>query len=145
MEHSKNRCRKFNLKKKPPSSPDQRWTYLLQRRIRDAKAAQPHVCEHLLQLPKQAGIGSMFEAFVGEQIGQLLPDGLDQLGIGDVMVDECGDAVYIPWRKKTLQLWKQGFSIIIKSETRRKKHLKWFRCWDSGVNLSWKNLCGLES
>lgn len=65
----------------------------------------------------------MFEAFVGEQIGQLLSDGLDQLRIGDVMVDEGGDAVYIPWREKTLQLWKQSF-YQNKNRDKKKKTLE---------------------
>lgn len=43
----------------------------------------------------------MFEALTGEQIGQLLADGLDQLGFGDVVVDEAGEAVYIPWEEDT--------------------------------------------
>lgn len=71
--------------------------YLLQWCIRDPKAAEAHVSERLLQLPEQAGIRSMFEALVGEKIGQLLADGLDQLGFRDVVVDETSDAFYIPW------------------------------------------------
>lgn len=41
----------------------------------------------------------MFEALVGEQIGQLLANHLDQLGFRDVVVDEASDAVYIPWEE----------------------------------------------
>lgn len=73
--------------------------YLLQWCIRDPKAAEAHVSKRLLQLPEQAGIRSMFEAFIGEQIGQLLADHLDQLGFRDVVVDEASDAVYIPWEE----------------------------------------------
>lgn len=39
----------------------------------------------------------MLEALAGEQVGQLLADGLDQLGFGDVVMDEAGDALHIPW------------------------------------------------
>lgn len=41
----------------------------------------------------------MFEALTGEQIGQLLADGLDQLGFGDMVVDKASDALYVPWEK----------------------------------------------
>lgn len=41
----------------------------------------------------------MFEALIGEQIGHLLANRLDQLGFGDVVVDETSDAVYIPWEE----------------------------------------------
>lgn len=41
----------------------------------------------------------MLEALIGEQIRQLLADHLDQLGFGDVVVDEASDAVYIPWEE----------------------------------------------
>ena len=41
----------------------------------------------------------MFEALIGEQVGQLLADHLDQLGFRDVVVDEAGDAVDIPWEE----------------------------------------------
>lgn len=39
----------------------------------------------------------MLEALTGEQVGQLLADGLDQLGFGDVVMDEAGDVLHIPW------------------------------------------------
>lgn len=74
--------------------------YLLQRRIWDPEAAEAHVSECLLQLPEQAGIRSVFEALVGQQVGQLLPDVLDQLGFRDVVVDEASDAVYITWEDR---------------------------------------------
>lgn len=73
--------------------------YLLQWCIWDPKAAEAHVSERLLQLPEQAGVRAMFEALVGEEIGQLLADGLDQLGFRDVVVDETSDAFYIPWEE----------------------------------------------
>jgi len=41
----------------------------------------------------------MFEPFVGEQIGQLLSNRLNQLGIRDVVVDETRDVVYVPWEE----------------------------------------------
>lgn len=37
----------------------------------------------------------MFEALVGEQVGQLLTDGLNQFGFRDVVVNEAADAVHI--------------------------------------------------
>lgn len=40
----------------------------------------------------------MFEPLIGEQVGKLLTDGLDQFGLRDVVEDETGDAVYIPWK-----------------------------------------------
>lgn len=40
----------------------------------------------------------MLEALIGQQVGQLLADRLDQLGFGDVVVDEASDAVDIPLR-----------------------------------------------
>lgn len=39
----------------------------------------------------------MLEGPAGEQVGQFLADGLDQLGLGDVVMDEAGDALRIPW------------------------------------------------
>lgn len=71
--------------------------YLLQRRVGDPEAAEAHVGERLLQLPEQTGVRPMLEALTGEQVGQLLADGLDQLGFGDVVMDEAGDALHIPW------------------------------------------------
>lgn len=43
----------------------------------------------------------MLETFIGEQIGQLLADHLNQLGFGDVVVDEACDAINIPLEGKT--------------------------------------------
>lgn len=42
----------------------------------------------------------MFEALIGEQIGQLLANHLNQLGFRDVVVDEASDAVYIAWEEE---------------------------------------------
>lgn len=69
--------------------------YLLQGRVRDPKAAEAHVSQGLLQLPEQAGVCSVFEASVGQQVGQLLTDALYQLGLRDVVVDEAADALHV--------------------------------------------------
>lgn len=79
--------------------------HLLQWCIGDAEAAEAHVSQRLLQLPEQAGIRPVFEALIGQQVGQLLADHLDQLGFGDVVVDEGSDAVYIPWEEDH-HLWR---------------------------------------
>lgn len=88
-----------------------RWRpYLLQWCVRDAEAAEAHVTKRLLQLPEQAGVRSMFEALIWEQIGQLLANDLDQLGFRDVVVDEGSDAVYIPWEedRKKIIIYGEG-------------------------------------
>ena len=77
----------------------ERFPHLLQGCVGDAEAAEAHVGEGLLQLPEQTGIRPMLEPFIGEQIGQLLSNRLDQLGFRDVVVDEAGDAVHIPWEE----------------------------------------------
>lgn len=41
----------------------------------------------------------MLEAFIREQIGQLLSNCLYQFGFWDMVVDETGDAVDVPWEK----------------------------------------------
>lgn len=89
---------KFRLVFSPVSS--NRRVYLLQGRVRDPKAAEAHVSECLLQLPEQAGVRSVLEASVGEQVGQLLTDGLDQPGLRDVVVDEAADAVYVTCKEQ---------------------------------------------
>lgn len=85
-------------------------SYLFKWRIRDAEAAEAHVSERLLQLPEQAGIRSVFEALIGEQIGQLLADHLDQLGFRNVVVDEASDVVYIPWEEDRKSFLEWGSS-----------------------------------
>lgn len=70
--------------------------YLLQWCVRDPKAAEAHVSQRLLQLPKEAGVRPVFEGLAGEQVSELLADGLDQFGLGDVVMDEAGDVLHIP-------------------------------------------------
>lgn len=89
---------KFRLVFSPVSS--DRRVYLFQGRVRDPKAAEAHVSERLLQLPKQAGVRPVLEASVGEQVGQLLTDGLNQPGLRDVVVDEAADAVYVACKEQ---------------------------------------------
>lgn len=73
--------------------------YLLQWGIRDAKAAEAHVSQGLLQLPKQTGIGPVLEPFIGEEIGQLLANLLNQLGFRNMVVDQAGDTFYVPCKR----------------------------------------------
>lgn len=89
---------KFSLVFSPV--PSNRRVYLLQRGVRDPKAAEAHVSERLLQLPEQAGVRPVLEASAGEQVGQLLTDGLNQPGLRDVVVDEAADAVYVACEKQ---------------------------------------------
>ena len=70
-------------------------SYLLQRGVRDAETAQAHVPQSLLQLPEQAGVGPVLEALIGQQVGQLLTNHLDELGLRNVVVDEICDAVHL--------------------------------------------------
>ena len=82
--------------------------YLLQRGVRDAEAAEAHVSQGLLQLPEEAGVRPVLEALAGQQVGELLADALDQLGLRDVVVDQAGDAVDVPWwGKRTRRMWRQ--------------------------------------
>lgn len=93
---------KFRLVFSPVSS--NRRFYLLQGGVRDPKAAEAHVCKCLLQLPEQAGVRSVFEASVGEQVGQLLTDGLNQPGLRDVVEDEAADALYVACKEQRRNL-----------------------------------------
>lgn len=73
-------------------------TYLLQRCVRHTKAAEADVHQGLLQLPEEAGVGPGLEVTVGQQIGQLLADGLDETSLRHVMMDQGCDALQVTWR-----------------------------------------------
>lgn len=88
----------FRLVFSPVSSKGR--VYLLQGRVRDPEAAEAHVSERLLQLPEQAGVRSVLEASAGEQVGHLLTDGIDQPGLGDVVVDQPADAVHVACKEE---------------------------------------------
>lgn len=72
-------------------------TYLLQRCVRHTKAAEADVHQGFLQLPEQAGVGPGLEVTVGQQVGQLLADGLDETSLWHVMVDQGCDAFHVTW------------------------------------------------
>lgn len=89
-------------------------TDLFQWSVWHSKAAQPHVCQCLLQLSEQAGVRTMFESPAGQQEGQLLSYDLYQFGLWDVMVDEGCYALYVPWESEIIhpKLWSLQFDFI---------------------------------
>ncbi len=66
----------------------------------------------------------MFEALVGEQVGQLLADHLDQLGFGDVVVDEAGDAVYVAWEDDRKTSFTESWEESVTKEAEIKERHK---------------------
>lgn len=82
-------------------------TYLFQGRVRHTKAAEAHVQQRLLQLPEEAGVRSGLEVTAGEQIGQLLTDGLHQASLGHVMMNQSWDALQVAWK------WEEGAPLFL--------------------------------
>lgn len=74
-------------------------THLLQRCVGHAKAAEADINKGLLQLPEEASIGPRLEVTVGQQIGQLLANSLDETSLWHVMMDKGCDAFHVTWKQ----------------------------------------------
>lgn len=72
-------------------------THLLQRCVRHTEAAEADVRQSFLQLPEQAGVRSGLEVSVGQQVGQLLADGLNETSLWHVMMDQSCDSLHVTW------------------------------------------------
>lgn len=79
-----------------PTSSARHPTNLLQRRVRHAEAAEADVHQRLLQLPEKAGVGPRLEVAAGQQVGQLLADGLNEARLRHVVMHQGRDAFHVP-------------------------------------------------
>lgn len=67
-------------------------TYLFQGSLWDAITRDAQVWEPVINLMKEFHEGSLFGSFVGQHVGQLMPNVFYQPGLGHVLPDEVGDS-----------------------------------------------------
>lgn len=72
-------------------------THLFQWCVGHTEAAEADVHKGFLQFPEEAGVRPGLEVPIRQQIGELLPDGLNQTSLWHMVMDQSCDAFHITW------------------------------------------------